>query len=212
MIAFLNHVSTAAKLFRLRKAGLLVLIGLIALAIGTATPAFADTVSSGGLSVTYTSYTANNPLVILEPNTGMIAFAVSNNTGNAVSLTYPDPIWFAGEDSASDCNETAGPTDCDDVESTSPANGKLLTLDANNTASFTLNVFTGGSDVSEAFEDYDWNEWNYALTFTDTGTNNFVNVSEYVTVSETPEPGSMLLLGSGLLSLAGVVWRKYHRG
>jgi len=91
--------------------------------------------------------------------------------------------------------------DADESSPTTPATIAVYGTSGNLIESYNLDFSTGGAADS--------GEW---LGFSETTPiGSFTMTDNYIAMASTPEPSSLLLLGSGLLGLVGVARRKLGR-
>jgi hypothetical protein len=173
------------------------ILAVIAMLTASASFAAADTIS-GILNITgsdsYTSggaITFDNPAEIAAGSTGSFTFFTAGTMFN-INPNGSFTVTQNGETASFVVDSVTS-----DIVSSGPSSGET-TLMATGTGTFTMSGVVNGTGLA---------------TFVDTsqsldGVNELTSFSASTDVVPTPEPSSLILLGTGLLSSAGVLLRR----
>jgi len=135
---------------------------------------------------------------IMEGSTLDFTYQFTNDTGSPVDINYVSISWgFVSGD----------PTDVI-TKMVFDATNCWGTVDSNASCTFTWTMVTDSADsgpMLDGLSGVSGGLGNYITNIS------FSSVSQQVYVSDTPEPGTLLLLGSSVVGLAGVLRNKLTR-
>jgi hypothetical protein len=145
---------------------------------------------------------------------GVHTFAQNFTVGGGVTTISFDMFvndWDGGPFCAPGLNENAGPVECGRVDVLNAGSGAFDTG-----AGVVANLYMGADaahSVANPYIHYTFNlnlgAGSYTLRFGEADNqSNFTVGVDNVEVTNTPEPGSIMLMGTGLLGLAGGIRRK----
>jgi len=194
-----------------------VLIGFDSIPTSALIPIPSNNLVFGGGPVTWGNYTWSstnlfNGVGSIFGNTGSYGFGTTNGywdsavgpmiglndsttdygVTDTMTIAFTNPVFAVGDFFNYDADESSP---------TTPATIAVYGTSGNLIESYNLDFSTGGAADS--------GEW---LGFSETTPiGSFTMTDNYIAMASTPEPSSLLLLGSGLLGLVGVARRKLGR-
>jgi PEP-CTERM motif len=181
------------------------------------------------LLIVGTVLVASAPLVLADPITGSLGIAGSDTfTSTSINFTSPGVVINAAGDLAGFAFQ---PVTLDSFSFNSSADGKTLftIVDGNQTLTFDItDITSSGTNSSLGFPnetvagtgvltdtvfkhptDFSPTDGTFTISTNSNGSTTFaLDTSPTAPPAVTPEPSSLLLLGTGLLSGAGMLFRK----